>query len=598
LDVKSRFFLIKESPLPLIVVNSALQVLQASRGVALFFEQPISHEFKNLNEIFGGLPLSFSKSINNNSSHVEMVPIISKTGKLRWIRTSMFPTAEESKEFHIYFDDVTEDKGQFELAMQAKQIARIGSWKVDLVNNKVSWSGTTKEIHEVANDFVPSLEKGIDFYKKGIHRDSIVEAVSECMEMGKPFDLELIIVTAKGNEKWVRAIGEADLVGQNIVGLKGVFQDIDEIKKERLARETLDNRMRAAVQSANIGIWDWDIANNHLIWDENMFAIFGLDPNDFDGAYEAWEATVHPEDKERANFEVELALKGKKDFDTEFRIIKNDGTIAYIQARGQVFLDEKAVPLRMVGINTDTTRIKRKDERLRRLLELTEKQNQRLLNFAHIVSHNLRSNSSNISMLSGMLLSNKAKGRKEEFLGMIQKSTEQLEETLNQLNEIVRVQSTDKNDLRPIVVKPILADVCESINLIIEESGAKIEMDLEDSLKVLGLKPYLISIFLNLLTNSIKYRNPNSVPKIEIKAETLGNQTVLIFKDNGLGIDLKKHSKNLFGMYKTFHGNKDAKGVGLFMSKNQMEAMNGKIEVRSKVNKGSEFYLYFKNGKH
>ena len=177
------------------------------------------------------------------------------------------------------------------------------------------------------------------------------------------------------------------------------------------------------------------------------------------------------------------------------------------------------MPTRMVGINTDITRIKRKDVRLRKLLEVNEKQNQKLTNFAHIVSHNLRSNSSNISMISGMLLSKLEKGKTEEFLGMIQKSSEKLEETLNQLNEIVRIQSTDKNDLMPIVVRPILDDVCDSINAILKQSKANISIDIEDSLKVLGIKPYLSSVFLNLLTNSIKYRHPKRALKIQIETK-------------------------------------------------------------------------------
>lgn len=545
--------------------------------------------------MLGDFPNAFREYAQKRLQYTETVPLISKDGKRRWIKTTLFPVHGDGRLAQLYFDDVTEGKNQFELALQAKQIAKIGSWKVDLVKNTLIWSNITKEIHEVPEDFVPDLETGINFYKEGPHREKIIEVVSECIQSGAPYDVELVIITANGYEKWVRAIGEAEKVKGKVVGLKGVFQDIDEIKRERLKNEKLDNRMRVAVQSANIGIWDWDVENNHLVWDENMFVIFGVDAQDFDGAYEAWEASVHPEDKERAAYEVQLALDDKKDFDTEFRILKKDGSVAYIQGRAQVFRNEKGQPLRMVGTNTDISRIMRKDERLRKLLETTENQNQKLVNFAHIVSHNLRSNSSNISMLSGMLQSKAAKGRTPEFLEMIQKSSERLEETIVQLNDIIKVQSTNRRDLKWIPVRPILDSVLESINALIEDSGAIVSIKVNQKLRVLGVKPYLTSIFINLLSNSIKYRSPKKMLKIEVSAENLGNQTVLTFKDNGLGVDLKKHGKNFFGMYKTFHGNKDAKGIGLFISKNQMEAMNGKIEVRSTVSKGSTFFLYFNN---
>jgi PAS domain S-box-containing protein len=453
----------------------------------------------------------------------------------------------------------------------------------------------TKAIHEVPMGFAPDLEGGINFYKEGEHREKIIEAVSECIESGKPFDVELIIVTAKGNEKWVRSIGEAERNNGKTVGFFGVFQDIDEIKREKLKNEVLNDRMRVAVESANIGIWDWDVANNHLIWDDNMFTLFGLKRNEFKGAYEAWEAVLHPEDKDQAAYEVELALEGKKDFDTEFRAIKKDGSIVHIQGKAEVFTDAEGRPLRMLGINADITKLKRKDQRLRKLLDTTEKQNQKLLNFAHIVSHNLRSNSSNISMLSGMLLSNIVKEEKEKFLEMIHTSSEKLEDTLNQLNEIIRIQEAGHKDLKETHVLPILKSVCDSINAILEESGAELKIKVSKKLKVVGIKPYLSSVFLNLLSNSIKYKNPKNKLRIKIEAKNLGNQTVLAFYDNGLGIDMEKHAKNLFGMYKTFHNNEGAKGMGLFMSKNQMEAMGGKIEVKSVVNMGSTFYLYFKN---
>lgn len=595
LNTKSTYFELSTSPLPLVVVDHGYKVLESSRAVAPFFEQEEDYQFDSLMEIMGEIPQGFSKHLKVACNHVETLPIISKAGRLRWIKISVYAINDETKTFLIHFDDVTESKEHYELAIQAKRIAKIGSWRVDLLKNRVSWSDITKEIHEVAEEFEPDLEKGIDFYKKGTHRDKIIRAVSECIENGSPYDLELVIVTAKGNEKWVRAIGEAEISNGKTIGFKGVFQDIDEIKRERIRNQIIDDRMRMAVENANIGIWDWDVVNNNLVWDNNMFRLFDINPLEFEKAYEAWESAVHPKDKERAAFEVELALDGKKDFDTEFRIIKRDGSTAHIQARAQVLRDETGNPLRMVGTNSDISKMKRKDERLRNLLELTEKQNQKLVNFAHIVSHNLRSNSTNISMLSGMLLSGVGNEKTNEFLSMIRTSSEKLEETLNQLNEIIRIQETSNNDLVHLEVKPILDDVCESINAIIKESRTKVTIKINKNTKVWGIKSYLTSVFLNLLTNSIKYRNPRRILDIQIKAKVLKNQTILMFKDNGLGIDLEKHGKNLFGMYKTFHGHEDSKGIGLFISKNQMEAMNGKIEVKSEVSKGTTFFLYFRH---
>jgi len=97
----------------------------------------------------------------------------------------------------------------------------------------------------------------------------------------------------------------------------------------------------------------------------------------------------------------------------------------------------------------------------------------------------------------------------------------------------------------------------------------------------------------NLFTNSIKYSSPKRSLALKITAVQKDDHTLVTFSDNGQGIDLKRHGNAIFGMYKTFHKHKDAKGIGLFITKNQIESMNGKIEVDSQVNKGTNFRLYF-----
>jgi signal transduction histidine kinase len=101
------------------------------------------------------------------------------------------------------------------------------------------------------------------------------------------------------------------------------------------------------------------------------------------------------------------------------------------------------------------------------------------------------------------------------------------------------------------------------------------------------------SILLNLLTNAIKFRQPDKLLKIKVSTFLENNKTVLTFSDNGIGIDLKKNEDKLFGMYKTFHNNDDSRGIGLFMTKNQIESLNGKIEVSSTLNEGSTFKIIF-----
>ncbi|WP_420401279.1 PAS domain-containing protein [Flagellimonas sp.] len=593
---------IQNLPFPIVMVDQHMNIQACSHSFYKFFgmERP-KEGFLDLETVIRELPpslLKIKKSKRFQKTQInEFITHITRKNELKWYKMVLHPSSE-SAHYYIYFDDVTKKKIALDLSLQAEKTARIGSWEVDLVNNKIFWSEMTKEIHEVPSDFVPDLETGINFYKEGEHRDKIIEVVSEAIENGTPYDVELIIVTAKGNEKWVRAIGKAEMINGKAARLFGVFKDIDISKRSNDKIKVLTDRMRVAVESSNIGIWDYDIVNNILVWDDNMYDLYQIDRNEFSGEVAAWEQTIHPDDKEKSLKEVELAIAGKKDFNTEFRIITADGAIRHIHGQGKVFRDENGTALRMIGANTDVSRIKKADNRLRQLLNTTEKQNKSLLNFAHIVSHNLRSNSSNLSMLTGMLLDDIAPAKQQRFLEMIRISSERLDETVVQLNEVIKIQTDHNQKSQWVSIKTTLDSVLQSINAHIDEIQPSIELAVPKDLKIYGISAYISSIFLNLLTNSLKYRNPKKKLIIKIKAKAEIHQTIISFQDNGKGINLEKHGSNLFGMYKTFHGNKDAKGVGLFISKNQMDAMNAEISAQSEEGQGAIFTLTFPNPKN
>ena len=103
----------------------------------------------------------------------------------------------------------------------------------------------------------------------------------------------------------------------------------------------------------------------------------------------------------------------------------------------------------------------------------------------------------------------------------------------------------------------------------------------------------MYSIFYNLITNSIKYSQINIPLVIEIKSSLIDRKLVLLFKDNGSGIDLSKNKELVFGLYKRFHSKIEGKGMGLYMVKTQVEALNGTIRIDSAINKGTEFVIEF-----
>jgi PAS domain S-box-containing protein len=167
---------------------------------------------------------------------------VKKSGKVVWISWSIKVFPEEEIAYSVA-KDITEQKKIEELLDQANRLAKIGSWELDLTTNELYWTDITREIHEEELGFKPTLEDGLNYYKEGESRERIQQAVEEAIEYGTPWDLELKIVTAKGNERWVRAIGEAEHLDGQCKRIYGSFQDIDQRKSAEIAlQEAFDEK--------------------------------------------------------------------------------------------------------------------------------------------------------------------------------------------------------------------------------------------------------------------------------------------------------------------------------------------------------------------
>lgn len=549
-------------------------------------------------ELFQALQPALNEVLEGKMKRSDGEKISFDNGETAWFSWRMSPWRTENDAVGgviAIVEDVSERKRKEALLRKAKHVARIGGWELDLRSNSLFWTEVTKEIHEVPEDYVPTLEEGINFYKPGKDRESISLLVSEAMQKGTPWDTELQIVTAKGNHLWVRAKGEAERVQGECIRLFGTFQDIDKEKRAELAYQEVSDRLAVATNAAKIGIWDYDIVNNELIWDDHMYELYGINKDTFTGVFEAWEACVHEEDKERSQRGVEMAINGEKDFSSDFRVVWPNGEIRHIKAESVVKRNAKGEPLRMIGMNWDITAIRKSEEKLKELLATTNRQNESLMNFAHIVSHNLRSHSTNLSMLTDLILNDKlSKEERDGGLRLLGEAASSLSETILHLNEVVQIQTKPEQGLEVLNLYEAVEKVAKNIGQLLHDEKVVCANKLPEDVQVLAVPAYLESILLNLFTNAIKYRHPDRTPHLELSVRNDKDYHILDFKDNGLGIDLEKHGSKLFGMYKTFHRHKEAKGIGLFITKNQIAAMQGKIEVESTVNVGSTFRVYFK----
>lgn len=248
----------------------------------------------------------------------------------------------------------------------------------------------------------------------------------------------------------------------------------------------------------------------------------------------------------------------------------------------------------IVSNHRDITDRKISEFKLKNLLDVTTNQNQRLQNFAHIVSHNIRSHVVNIDGLVQVISNREFETDRTRLIDMLKASTDKLMETTENLNEIITIQNNIDAKWAQINLHDEIRKTMSVINGMSKEKEVFIVNKVDKSAVIPAIPSYLESIILNLLTNAVKYSSPERTPMIVLENEENPEYSLLHVTDNGIGIDLDTYGGKIFGMYKTFHNNKDARGFGLFITKNQIEAMNGKITVSSKLGEGTRFTVYFR----
>ena len=248
-----------------------------------------------------------------------------------------------------------------------------------------------------------------------------------------------------------------------------------------------------------------------------------------------------------------------------------------------------------LGIAIDISDVKKAEQEIKDLLLISEDQNARLKNFAHIVSHNLRSHSGNIDFLMDLLIQDHPTLLEGEIVPMLKQASSNLKESITHLNEVAVINTTIQDKMHSIDLVKSVEHALSNVPALAMKQEVEIINEIQKPINVLAIHAYLDSILLNFITNGIKYSSPERKSWLKISAKEEKEFVVLTIADNGLGIDLKRHGKKLFGMYKTFHQHKDARGVGLFISKSQIEAIGGRVEVSSEVNKGTTFRIYLKH---
>jgi len=542
----------------------------------------------------------YSRALSGESFKIEIYTPPALGNDESWIETSFNPIIvnEQIVGAACYTRDITERK-KAELLLRAKEtrlaeaqaIAKIGNWEIDLLTLNVIWSEQTYKIFDInPDDLISSYSNFLDF----VHTDDISKVDNVFRNSFSKKDINTLehrIITKKGELKYVEE--KWQIIHDNddkAIKAIGTCQDITERKKSeyenKFKAELLDTIGQAVIVT--------DLNGKIIFWNKAAVEIYGWASEEAIGEI-IIELTPSIQTKEEAEILMNKLSKGES-WSGEFYVKRKNGTTFPAFVYNSPVFDEFGKQVGVIGVSNDISDIKENENERTKITNDLIQRNRDLEQFTFIISHNLRAPTANIIGFTEILQDETLpKQLQKELLQGLSSSVLGLDNVIKDINSILQVKREVNEKKETVSFTKLVNDIVLSIENIIEKHRVQIKVDFSEVGKIFSLKPYMHSIFYNLISNSIKYSKPEEQPIIEIKSRLEEGKIILTFKDNGLGIDLKTKGDKVFGLYKRFHSHVEGKGMGLFMVKTQVEAIGGTISLKSELDKGTEFTIVFKN---
>ena len=474
-------------------------------------------------------------------------------------------------------------------------IARIGNWDYDVGSDTIVISPIVARILKVKDSETLTIAKSIGLYKEGKSRHRMQELVDQAIKSGLPWNENLEVVTDDGELVWVNTIGRPKFKDGRCARILGTVQDISEkmIMPVETAKKlkNLDYESFFDLSPAAMIITDLDsgkiLRGNEALYDFTGYAKTGvlgrffprfISLKDFGG---------------RQKVKQVLLEKGK------FELNKVD----FINKRGERFL--LTIKARVLNKDTDcptvlsvvenSTPVHRHVENLNTYIQETEAADEKLVNFTHIVSHNLKGQATNFGLLLKLWANETQEKERLKVFSVLVKGVDNFMDTIKGLREIVAIRDNDNCIKETLVLNDHIYKAEQLMAGSIKKEKVKILNEVPDDFKLKSAPVHLDSILSNLISNAITFRQQGRAPVIILSAVSEKNYTIISIEDNGIGIDLEKDGDKLFQLYRTLNNTSDARGMGLYLTKYQIELMKGRIEVESVLGEGTTFHVYFPN---
>ncbi|RYJ44812.1 response regulator [Flavobacterium beibuense] len=369
-------------------------------------------------------------------------------------------------------------------------------------------------------------------------------------------------------------------------------------------RVNAESRLQAAFEASIIGIWDYDILHNKIYWDETMYKLYGSDSKNNESHYDLWISRVHPEDVNKIESLLQDSIAGHSVYDTDFRIILPGGSLRYIRAKGTVYRDENNNPVRMLGTNWDITGQKTLEASLTEAKHKAEAASKSKSEFLANMSHEIRTPLNGIIGFTDLLIKTPLSESQAEYLKNVNNSANLLLDVINDILDFSKIEA-GKLELHSeeIDVYELCEQTIDVIRHLAEQKKLEVLLNIAPDIQryVYADPVRLRQVLTNLLSNAIKFTSEGEVELQlkSMKSDEEQNETTFEFsvRDTGVGIAPDKLQK-IFGAFDQEDSSTTRKyggtGLGLTISNKLLALMNSKLDVKSELNVGSEFYFTVK----
>ena len=463
-----------------------------------------------------------------------------------------------------------------------------GIWCYDICKGKQYWSDNFyTAIGYNATEIAPTYFNLLHVLTHPDDNVKLVKAIDDHVKHKTPYTLDVRLQNKSGVYNWFETSGRLSYNEENKPSkITGYF-----VKRKEIAETT--SAVTVDQFKYPSGEFEYDLNRAKFTFSKEVLAMLEID-EDANTKFEPINNMFTEAAQEIFHYGFNKAVYAREPYEIILTCVTPKGNVKTLREKAGPVIDGTGKVVALKGtIEELETRKATEYELAGGISKQISDQNKRLLNFAHIASHNLRSHASNLQMILQVLNSTQSEEERKFCLDSLEKIASSLSKSISNLNDLMAIETELNVSKIPMAFKDVLNNVVGSLSQQLNDSKANVDADFSKSPIVDFVPAYLESIVLNLISNAIKYRSPQRIPHIELRTYIENGKTVLTVKDNGMGIDLNKHKDKLFRMHQTFHNHPDSRGIGLLITKNQVEAMGGTISVESEPGTGTTFTIAF-----